>query len=388
MFLTRSIAENIAKKWGTPVYVYSEKLLEENLADIMNLPDAFGKTVCYAMKANPSKEILKLFSQKGVKIDASSVFEVRRAMMASIPAKDIHLTTQELDDAAKDLFKEGVRFYASSLHQIEKYVAMGIGEPIGLRINLGIGSGHSEKVKTGGSDSSFGIWYEDVKQARALLQEAKIPITTLHSHIGAGADPQIWADASQKLFEILTDFPDVITLNLGGGYKPGKIEATHQAFEKVKQSFLDFAKVTKRELHLEVEPGTYLVAMAGELLSRVQDTTKTDAFTFLKLDTGMSEIIRPTMYNTQHPIKIFNDSKESRDYVVVGHCCESGDLLSINEDGMTTLPLPQAEIDDLIVIGRAGAYVSAMSAKNYNSFPEAAEVLLKKDGTLKLIRNR
>jgi diaminopimelate decarboxylase len=151
-------------------------------------------------------------------------------------------------------------------------------------------------------------------------------------------------------------------------------------------------------LKLEVEPGTFLVAHSCTLVTSVQDVTQTgpEGYRFIKLDSGMTEILRPSLYGAQHPIHICPEPgqakfRENTEQVVVGHCCESGDLLTPAVNDPETLAprsLPRAEIGDFCLIDSVGAYCSSMTAKNYNSFPEAAEVLKKKDGDLALIRKR
>ena len=151
--------------------------------------------------------------------------------------------------------------------------------------------------------------------------------------------------------------------------------------------FKDFAKETGRELKLEIEPGTFLVAHSCSLVTSVQDITYTgpDGYHFVKLDAGMTEVLRPSLYGAQHPIHIFPEPKQrqfrvEKAQVVVGHCCESGDLLTPAPGDPETLSpriLTSAEIGDFCVIDSVGAYCSSMTAKNYNSFPEAAEVIKK-----------
>jgi diaminopimelate decarboxylase len=139
-----------------------------------------------------------------------------------------------------------------------------------------------------------------------------------------------------------------------------------------------------------------MVANAGAIVCSVIDVIDTGAegYTFIKVDSGMTELIRPAMYGAQHPITVVPahaEARGTRDYLVVGHCCESGDVLTPepgNPEGLLPRTLTEARIGDYLVIGGAGAYCAAMSSKNYNSFPEAPEVVLSKAGTLLLIRNR
>ena len=189
-----------------------------------------------------------------------------------------------------------------------------------------------------------------------------------------------------------------MTLNLGGGYKVARVASEKGTDPQligapVKAAFEKFAQEDGRKLRLEIEPGTFLVANAGAVLCHVQDIVSTGTRDFLKLDSGMTEILRPSLYGAQHPAYLYqakpNDKK--RDYVIVGHCCESGDLISCapgEPETLATRNLPEATAGDLCVLGGAGAYCAGMSTKNYNSFPEAPEVLLKNDGRSSLIRRR
>merc|ERR1712226_116633 len=151
----------------------------------------------------------------------------------------------------------------------------------------------------------------------------------------------------------------------------------------------------------EIEPGTYLVAMAGALVSTVQDkvvTTGEGSHVFLKLDAGMTDVLRPSLYGAVHPITVLPGSgnvddvgSETEDVIVVGHCCESGDLMTPKPgepEDLAERTLRKAEVGDLLIMDGSGAYCSSMSTKNYNSFPEAPEVLVDRQGKPHLIRKR
>lgn len=145
-----------------------------------------------------------------------------------------------------------------------------------------------------------------------------------------------------------------------------------------------------------IEPGTYLLANSCALVSTVQDIATTPTRTFLKLDSGMTEVLRPSLYGAQHPLVVVKrggtkGSGKTKKYVVVGHCCESGDLLTPAPGEPETIAereLTEADIGDLCVVEGSGAYCAGMSAKNYNSFPEAVEVMRDAQGQLHLIRER
>lgn len=170
--------------------------------------------------------------------------------------------------------------------------------------------------------------------------------------------------------DICRHFPDVAVLNLGGGYKvarmPDEDSTSLQTIgAAVKQKLEAFAKETGRKLHLEIEPGTFLVARAGVLVSSVQDIVSTgaDGHQFLKLDTGMTEMLRPQMYGAQHSMRVIqrdpgNKLEGELPYVVVGHCCESGDIFTPKRkepDVVAERILPKASVGDLLIVEAAGA---------------------------------
>lgn len=397
-FLKPDLARLIAHEHGTPCYVYDQVSLESQADAMLGFPNAFGLTVRFAMKACPNAAILRVFLAKGLHFDASSGWEVRRAMLAGVPADRISLSSQELPEDFVELLRQGVQVNACSLLQLERIGQALPGHEVGLRFNPGRGSGGTGKTNVGGPDSSFGIWHEWADRARDLAAAHRLKVVRIHTHIGSGSDPAVWQEVSAASLALVGRFPSVTTLNLGGGYKVARVSSekgTDPAVigVPVRAAFEQFARTDGRRLRLEIEPGTFLVANAGAVLSKVQDVVSTGAREFLKLDSGMTEILRPSLYGSQHPVHLYPASSRGgdRDYVVVGHCCESGDLISCapgEPETLATRRLPEAAAGDLCVIGGAGAYCAGMSTKNYNSFPEAPEVLVGRDGRATLIRRR
>ena len=162
-------------------------------------------------------------------------------------------------------------------------------------------------------------------------------------------------------------------------------------FSNVKKAFEEFASETGRKLKMEIEPGTFLTANSCILLARVNDLADTGAhgYRFLKLDASMTDLLRPMIYGARHPIRLLGKSGDSLlPYVVVGSCCESGDIFTPaegNPEEIDTAQLPRADIGDYVAIMGAGAYGIAMSAKNYNSHPICAEVMIRENGKYRLI---
>ena len=400
-FLTPEEVRALQRRFGTPVFVYDEAVLEARAAEALAFPNAFGLTCRFAMKALPTAEVLRLFARCGLHIDASSGFEVERALLAGVPPASIQLTAQELPANLEELVGRGVLYNACSLHQLRCFGQRLPGKEVSVRVNPGLGSGHNKRTNVGGPSSSFGIWHEYLDEVLECAAEHKLCITGMHTHIGSGSDPKVWQHCAQMSLDIAARLPDVCTLSLGGGYKVGRmadeVSTDLQAIgPPIRDAFQDFAVRSGRELRLEIEPGTFLVANAGSLICSAMDVIDTGAegHRFIKLDGGMTEILRPSMYGAQHPIVVVPAADEDRstaEYLIVGHCCESGDILSPepgNPEGLAPRTLCETKIGDAVVIEGAGAYCASMSAKNYNSFPEAPEVLRKIDGSYQLIRKR
>ena len=415
VFLTPETAkECIQVAGGTPLYAYSLAKLEESANACLAFPNAYGLTVRYAMKACPNASILKYFHSRGIHIDASSGYEVRRALAAGIPPSHISLSTQELPSDFAELVDLGVHLNACSLSQLQTFGQhyAGTNQRVGIRINPGVGSGGFSasttafsKTNVGGPSSSFGIWFELMDDVVAAVQQYGLVVERIHTHIGSGSDPSIWQKVAVKTLSFCALFDTVTACNLGGGFKVGRNvgEVTTDLQEiglPVADAFRDFATTTGRELRLEIEPGTYLMAMSGALVSTVQDKVSTgaDGHVFLKLDAGMTDVLRPSLYGAIHPMTVLPGSgltldvgSEQESVVVVGHCCESGDLMTPEPGQPESLAerlVRKAAIGDVLVMDGSGAYCSGMSSKNYNSFPEAPEVMVEKSGTVHLIRKR
>src|SRR5664280_2416036 len=138
---------------------------------------------------------------------------------------------------------------------------------LSIRVNPGLGSGHNNRTNVGGPSASFGIWYEHLDKALASGRKYGLRFTRLHTHIGSGSDPKVWQRVALMSLDICSHLPDATVLNLGGGFKIGRVSGEETAdLQKiglsVVEAFRSFSEKYKRRLHLEIEPGTYLVANA------------------------------------------------------------------------------------------------------------------------------
>lgn len=383
--VSNHVLHQLASEHGTPLFVYSHDYLKKRAVELVNLELPYGLTPRYAVKANTHPEIIRLFDEVGLWFDASSSYEVDELLKMGIAGEKISLSSQQPAHNLSGILKAGVQYVATSLHQLELFCAAAeAGARVALRVNPGLGAGHNNRTTTGGANSSFGLWAAYVPDALALARDHNVIINRLHVHIGSGADPRMWGTVIETALDIVKQMPDVTTLDIGGGFKIHRYADDHEAdMQEITAVFSEhlrtFAEQNGRELRLEIEPGTWLVAHAGTLLAEIVDIVDTgdDGHTFLRLNTGMNDIIRPSMYGAQHGMDVLNDATDQQEYVVVGHNCETGDILSPmpgDPEGIEPRIVHTAYIGDVIAIRDAGAYCASFSAKGYNSFPNAKEV--------------
>lgn len=409
---------NAAEKFGTPLYVYDEAIIINKCTELLSMPHAFGINVRYAMKANSSRALLQLITSQGLGIDASSLNEVRRAHLAGIPYHKILLTTQEVPadkdrENLEDMMKQGLFYNICSLRQLHLIADFAAGNtlPLSIRVHPGVGSGESVTRNTGDKYSCFGIHLSDLPDAISTIRKKGLMIDMMHVHIGSGGDPVKWRDNIDREMHYFQEyFPDATKVNFGGGLKQGRMPDEESANIKelgnyAKKRIYEFYQQTQRKLIMEIEPGTYVIANAGFLVTRVLDKKQTgkDGFQFIVTDGGMEVNTRPLLYGSRHPFYLISKqgdllSKESglshldpgtNLRIIVGRCCESGDSQCLDESGhIVPRMMADPDLGDYAVIGGCGAYCASMSPYNYNSHPKAPEILLRPGGDLVLIRKK
>jgi diaminopimelate decarboxylase len=403
--LNKRIEESARElKNETPLFLYDEISLLEHIKKMQSYSSPFGLTVRYAMKANPNLSLLRFFHNHNIWIDASTPNECYRAMAAGIPADHILLTSQEVpsEETLKDLVKEGIEYNACSLLQLKNYAKSFPNTEISIRFNTGRGSSYRKNTSTGGKGSSFGI-YGKREKIKEILEANDLTLKRVHIHIGSGAYIDAQQESIYDAIEILKEFPSAKILNMGGGFKvarmPGEQETNIVELSTPGNELLsDFCKESGRQINMEIEPGTALIANAAYIVASVTDAVDTgndkDSMSFVKTNTGMTMNTRITMYGSQHPIEIIKQSSsggEDIKCVVVGECCESSDILTClpgKPAEMREVELNNPQIGDLIIVGGAGAYCSGMSLINYNSKQQAAEYFAREDGSIIQIRNK
>ncbi|HEY8925468.1 MAG TPA: diaminopimelate decarboxylase [Polyangia bacterium] len=407
--LARYPLSRLADQIGTPFFLYDAAILRGRLAALRALtegPDLQGR---YAMKANSSWKVLEAVRDAGFWIDAVSgneVLRARRAGFAMGSSPPVVMLTADVfrDNALTTLLEHRVLPNIGSPGMIAELQGAGYRGPIAVRLNPGFGHGHVQSCDTGGPSSKHGIWGEDLAEVARQAAAARLPIVSLHAHVGTGPGIREFDRNMRRLVDAFADivgrFPDLEAVNLGGGiphpyrpeaeaydldwYRPVLVEATKR-----------LAQATGRRIRVEIEPGRYGVAGMAILVARVKDLKRTRAnergpgHEFVMVDAGFADLVRPAMYGSYHHISIVGAgaSRPPEPFVVAGPLCESGDVFT-RDDHELLVPRPfgRPDVGDLLVLHDAGAYGAAMSS-NYVSLGRAPQVFWD-DGRATLIARR
>ena len=395
--------EELAKNFGTPLYVYNEKILRDRMKKVANVITKFPYTANYSVKANTNIHILKLALEEGLNCDAMSVGEITLLLKAGFPAERIFFVPNNVSsDELEFALNNKIMTSLDSLSQLElfgktceKLNISSENRKCAVRINPGVGAGHCEKVVTGGKKTKFGIAEYAIHQIFEIAQKYNIRIAGINQHIGSlFMDPQPYLDAVTNLLFIAIKFPNLEFVDFGGGYgipyhklddeKPFPMEEFKTRLEPI----LDiFTKSYGKTPLFKSEPGRYCVAEGSVILGRVHATKENSGTNFAGTDVGMNVLVRPSMYDSHHDIEILRNGKvvsrdgDLQEQTVTGNICESGDILAKNRK------LPKIEEGDLICVLDTGAYGYSMCS-SYNSRPRPAEVLICADGSVKQIRRR
>jgi diaminopimelate decarboxylase len=306
-------------------------------------------------------------------------------------------TADLLDRATLDaVVSEEIPVNAGSIDMLHQLGQCAPGHRVWLRVNPGFGHGHSNKTNTGGEHSKHGIWHTDLPAALAAIRQHGLKLIGLHMHIGSGVDYSHLEQVCTAMVELVgrVDMP-IEAISAGGGlsipYRAGEptIDTAHY-FSLWDAARRQIEQQRGHKLHLEIEPGRYLVAESGVLVAEVRATKQMGSNHFVLVDAGFNELMRPSMYGSYHGIELLPADDTQRPVqptVVAGPLCESGDVFTQGEGGVVlTRDLPRAQVGDLIVFHDTGAYGASMSS-NYNSRPYIAEALVD-GGTARLIRRR
>jgi diaminopimelate decarboxylase len=388
----------LAEQYGTPLYVYSAQQILHRFQLFQQAFASRSHTICYAVKANSSLAILRLLAQQGAGFDIVSGGELARVAKAHKPAlrnvvfSGVGKQAWEIDAALRaDILLFNVESEAELHLLAARAEALGKRARFALRVNPDVFAETHPYISTGLSEHKFGI---DIKAARAIYRKAAkskwLDSAGVSVHIGSqirkvAPFAAALARVTSLIADLRKDGHSIRYVDAGGGLGVDYGAAAFDPAKQVQQYAASLSKGLGAETaHLLLEPGRFIVAQAGALLTRVLYVKKNGSKTFVITDAGMNDLIRPALYHAHHeilPIKQpARSSKPEREVDVVGPVCESGDFFARDR------ALPSVKPGDLILLLDAGAYGMSQTS-NYNTRPRPAEVLI--DGpTARLIRRR
>lgn len=387
-------AADLAARFGTPFYVYEAGVLRRQIANVRNAFARLPFRPFYAVKANSSLALLRIVHESGFGADCVSPGEIFLAGKAGFGPTDIWFTCSNVsDDDLRAIPDERIVVNVNSMSEIDRLLRLGLHNPIALRVNPDVGAGHHLDVVTAGGGVKFGIDLAEVETARCVAEDAGRRVVGIHAHIGSGIDDlHPLLNAARTLLDLSDAFPNLEFINFGGGfsipYKPQDREFPIAAYGEELTNIAD-AKLRRRNLTAILEPGRYIVAQCGTLIARVTAERISGGMEWIGCDTGFNHLARPSKYNAYH--HILNAGRDpngpTRDVVVAGNICESGDVFTRDPQGHPiTRAIADPHIGDLFAFCDAGAYGFSM-ASHYNARLLPPEVLVDGDEA-RLIRKR
>ncbi len=355
---------------ATPRYVYDCAVARERAQTLRTALPCVDRWF-YAIKANSHPALLREIAAQGFGLECVSPGELDRA--GKIFGASLLFTPNfapRVEYAAA--FARGAQVTLDNLHPLAHWGADFAGREVLLRLDLGAGRGHHDKVKTGGAQSKFGLALDDLPELQHLAADNKVRIAGLHAHLGSGIlDVAHWKDVYVQLASLAEKIGSVRALNIGGGFGvPARADETPLDLAELMAALTE-VKTAYPQFELWAEPGRYLVADAGVLLARVTQTKRKGEVRYVGCDAGMHCLIRPALYEAYHEIVNLTRLDEAATELVqiVGPICESGDVLGSNRR------LPPTREGDVLLIAQAGAY-GAVMASHYNLRDCADEVAL------------
>ena len=384
--------EEIARRFGTPCYVYSRAVMARNYARFSDALAGQRSLIAYSVKANANLAVLALMAQLGAGFDIVSGGELARVLAAGgDPRKVLFSGVGKTESEIELALRAGILcLNLESEAELERVAAvaarLGLRAPVAFRVNPDVDAKTHPYISTGLKDNKFGIAYADAERVyRDAARHPSLELVGIGCHIGSLlVDPAPWIAAAQRVIELADRIERsgiaLAHVDVGGG-----IGIRHKDEpEPVIGEFIGGAlrALGNRRQTLIVDPGRSIVGNAGVLLTRVEYVKPGDARNFLVVDAAMNDLLRPPLYDAWHEVRPVRESQASAAlsvYDVVGPICESADFLARDRR-------LAARAGELLAIMSAGAYAMSMSS-NYNSRPRAAEVMVDRAGA-HLVRRR
>ncbi|MDD5044906.1 MAG: diaminopimelate decarboxylase [Candidatus Omnitrophica bacterium] len=393
LYCERVKVEDVARKHGTPLYLYSYHTLMDHFLKLKTAFKAIEPLICFSVKANSNLALLRAMVDKGAGLDIVSGGELYRALKAGCaPEKIVYASVGKTDEEIEEAIKRNILFFnVESVPELENINRIAAEQErvvnVAIRINPDVEPKTHKFISTGKLTNKFGI---DFKTAEKIFKQcydySNVRLNGVHIHIGSQitvADPFVAAITKVVKFieKLKKENIHLQYLNIGGGLGIIYDKETPQTAQKFAVKVLPL--LAKTGLKIIMEPGRFIVGNAGILVTKVLYIKSTPLKKFVIVDAGMNDLIRPALYSAYHqilPLKKAEARGRLEKVDVVGPICESGDFLA--KDRL----MPKLKAGDYLAVMGSGAYGFSMSS-NYNSRRRAAEVLVSKDKA-RVVRKR
>lgn len=387
--LTYGQYKELLNTYTSPLYLYDEKTLRTRCQEMKHLVAYKKFKPSFSMKANSNLTILKIAHEEGLQVDCMSPGEIIVAEAAGFSNDEIlYISNNATEKELKFAISKNIKVSIDSLSQLDLYGQINPNSSVFVRINAGIGAGHHEKVVTAGKNTKFGINADKISDIKNIAQKYNLKIAGLNQHIGSlFLDETPYVESVKNILAVAKQFEDLDYIDMGGGFGMPYVKAIEARLdlkrlgEELDKIINSFVSEYGKEVTFKTEPGRYVVAECGSLITEVTSIKNSYNIKYVGCNSGFTHLIRPIMYDSYHEIEVIsqNPSSEKEVATVVGNICESGDIFA--NDRL----LPIIQEGDIIKILDTGAYGYSMSS-NYNSRLRPAEVMLMEDGSTKLIR--
>lgn len=384
----------LIRKYGSPLYVYSETVFRERCREMQSLIKGSPYTANYSIKANSNLTLLRIAHEEGMYADAMSPGEILVLEKAGYSSEQIFFVPNNVDENEfRFALERDILISCDSLDQVELLGSISQGSSLAVRINPGVGAGHHEKVVTAGKKTKFGIGMDKIDRLRQLLDRYDLHLVGINQHIGSlFMESDAYIAAAGHFLDLAASFPELRLIDFGGGFGiPYHKLAGESRLDldklgrELSAMVKNFAVKHGGDILFKTEPGRYVSAESGVLLGTVTALKENGGIDYVGSDIGFNVLARPTMYDSWHDIEVWRNgdpiSGELYQQTVVGNICESGDILARDRE------LPRIRRGDTLVVLDAGAYGYTMSS-NYNNRLRPAEVLIDMQGQDSLIRKR
>ena len=371
---------SIAKKFGTPTYVYDAEKIKSQYDRLINsFKTVENLRINYAVKALSNVSILKYINSLGSGLDTVSIQEVMIGIKAGFPVEKIIYTPNGVSvEEIQRVAKMGVNINIDNLNVLEQFGSANPEIPICVRINPHVMAGGNSKISVGHIDSKFGISIHQIPLLLRIVKNTNIKVNGIHMHTGSDIlDIEVFIHAAEILFQTASKFKNLEFIDFGSGFKVpyynGDNETNIEELgEKLSKRFNEFCEDYGKKLTLAFEPGKFLVSEAGNFICSVNSIKQTTSTVFAQVDTGFNHFVRPMMYGSDHHIEnISNPNDNERFYSVVGYICET-DTFATNKR------ISKIFEGNILSFKNAGAYCFSMSS-NYNSRFKPSEILFHKN---------